>query len=158
MNLSAFIARKWATASPFRHSRRIVAMGVASIGLCVCVMVVALCILVGFKNEISHKVFGFGSHVVIQPYLNEDGESLSVYWDSALRTTVFSTPGVVSAQAYAMKGALIRGTEESVGVFFKGLPTDYGIFCPQSQTGKTSCFFGRNRHSATGPDFGDSGT
>lgn len=144
MNLSAFIARKWATASPFRHSRRIVGMGVASIGLCVCVMVVALCILVGFKNEISHKVFGFGSHVVIQPYLNEDGESLSVYWDSALRTTVFSTPGVVSAQAYAMKGALIRGTEESVGVFFKGLPTDYD-----------TVFFARNLKRGKLPVFSD---
>lgn len=148
MNISSFIARRWATSSPFRHSRRIVNMGVASIGLCVCVMVISVCILVGFKNEISHKVFGFGSHIVVQPYLNESGdETVSVCWDSSLRTSVFATPGVLSAQAYAMKGALIRGKDESAGVFFKGLPIDYD-----------TTFFARNLKRGHLPVFPDTGS
>lgn len=147
MNLSSFIARRWATSSPFRHSRRIVNMGVASIGLCVGVMVISVCILVGFKNEISHKVFGFGSHVVVQPYLKENGEeTVSVCWDSSLRATVFATPGVLSAQAYALKGALIRGQDESAGVFFKGLPTNYD-----------TTFFARNLKRGKLPVFPDTG-
>lgn len=143
MNLSTLIARRWATTSPFRHSRRIIAMGVASIGLCICVMIISACILVGFKNEISRKVFGFGSHIVVQPYWNENEEEMaSVQWDSALQATVKTIPGYLSAQPYAMKGALIRGKEESFGVFFKGVPQDYD-----------TAFFARNLCRGRLPDF-----
>lgn len=126
MNTARYIAHRWAFSTPLRHTRNILRMGMGSMGLCVAVMVISLCVLVGFKTEISQKVFGFGSHVVVQPYWSEnEAESLSILWDSALQAEVLRHEGVVSAQAYTLKGALIKGREESFGVFFKGLPPNF---------------------------------
>lgn len=121
--LATFIARHWAGASSLRHSRTIIRMGIACTGLCVCVMVVSVCILTGFRKEVSQKVFGFGSHVVIQPYLPSFGtEEAYVEQDSSLKSVIDRLPGVVSAQTYTLKGALVRGQKESHGIFFKGVP------------------------------------
>lgn len=121
--LSSFIARRWAGASSLRHSKTIVRMGIVCTGLCVCVMVVSVCILTGFRKEVSQKVFGFGSHVVIQPYLPSFGtDEAYIAQDSALKDILDRLPGVVSAQAYTAKGALVRGQKESHGIFFKGVP------------------------------------
>lgn len=126
MNLARTIARRWAFSTPFRHTRNILRIGMGSMGLCIAVMVISLCILVGFKNEVSNKVFGFGSHIVIQPYwADSQEESISIRWDSALQEQVARFGHVASAQAYALKGALIKGQQESHGVFFKGLPQGY---------------------------------
>ncbi len=126
MNTARYIARRWAFSTPLRHTRNILRMGMGSMGLCVAVMVISLCVLVGFKTEISRKVFGFGSHVVVQPYWSEnESEGLSIRWDSALQAEVLRHEGIVSAQAYTLKGALIKGREESFGVFFKGLPPNF---------------------------------
>ena len=57
MNISSLIAKRWATSTPLMHTRRILRMGIWSMGLCIAVMVVAICILVGFKQEISRKVY-----------------------------------------------------------------------------------------------------
>ena len=98
MNTARYIARRWAFSTPLRHTRNILRMGMGSMGLCVAVMVISLCVLVGFKTEISRKVFGFGSHVVVQPYWSEnESEGLSIRWDSALQAEVLRHEGIVSA-------------------------------------------------------------
>ena len=111
MNVSSLIARRWATSPPLKHTRRILRMGIWSMGLCIAVMVVAICILVGFKQEISKKVFGFGSHVIIQPYWSGADGNTYLVWDSSFQNYVLSNPQVQSAQPYAQKGALIRGKD-----------------------------------------------
>lgn len=121
--LTAFIARRWAGFSSLRHSRNIVRMGIICNGLCVCVMIVSVCILNGFRQEVSQKVFGFGAHVIIQPYLPSFGdETACVYLDSNLQRILENMPGVAHHQPYTLKGALVRGREESHGVLFKGVP------------------------------------
>ncbi|MCM1532406.1 MAG: hypothetical protein NC048_08845 [Bacteroides sp.] len=125
-HVANLIAKRWAGASSLRHSRHIVRMGVVCIGLCICVMVVSACILTGFRQEVSEKVFGFGSHVVIQPYLtdNETNEAC-INWNGELQEVLDNLPGISSAQAYTLKGALVRGREQSHGVFYKGLPPNF---------------------------------
>lgn len=142
MKIASTIARRWAMSSPLKHTRRILKMGIGSMGLCIAVMVVSICILVGFKQEISQKVFGFGSHVIVQPYWTGADGSASLVWDSNFQQVIFSHPQVVSAQAYALKGALVRGEEESYGVFFKGLPPAYdtAFFAGNLKKGKLPSF------------------
>ena len=137
------IAKRWAGASSLRHSRHIVRMGIACTGLCVCVMVVSACILTGFRKEVSDKVFGFGSHVVIQPYLAaEENEIAYIEWDDGLQQTLAGLPKLASAQPYTLKGALVRGREESHGVFYKGLPPAFD-----------SIFFAQKLRRGRLPDF-----
>ena len=50
MKIASTIARRWAMSSPLKHTRRILKMGIGSMGLCIAVMVVSICILVGFKQ------------------------------------------------------------------------------------------------------------
>lgn len=46
-------------------TRTILNVGVASLSLCLAVIVVSTCLITGFKNEIRDKVFGFWGHIHI---------------------------------------------------------------------------------------------
>lgn len=143
MDIAAFIARRWAGSSPLKHTRRILNMGVGSMGLCITVMIVSICILTGFKQEIKEKVFGFGSHLVIQPYWTQSSDSsLCIVWNDELRNLLQAQPDLRSATPYALKGALVKGEKESHGVFFKGLSCGYdsSFFLQKLKKGRLPAF------------------
>lgn len=126
MNFANYIAHRWVGSSPLKHTRSILRMGVGSMALCIAVMVVSVCILHGFKNEIREKVYGFGSHIVVQPYLIQDsGQDVCIRWNDSLEQTLTSIEGIVAVSPFAHKGALVRGRDESHGVLFKGLTANY---------------------------------
>lgn len=122
MNFANYIAHRWAGSSPLRHTRAILRMGIGSMAICITVMMVSVCILHGFKQEIQNKVFGFGSHLVIQPYFPEESQENSfIRWDENLKERIYQSKEVAAVSPFAHKGALVRGKEESHGVMFKGL-------------------------------------
>ncbi len=59
-----FIGRK-IVGSNTGFTRTILRIGVASLSLCLAVVIVATCLVTGFKNEIRDKVFGFWGHIHI---------------------------------------------------------------------------------------------
>lgn len=44
-------------------SKAVLYIAITSVALSVLVMIVSICIVTGFKNEITQKVVGFGSHI-----------------------------------------------------------------------------------------------
>lgn len=74
MSLSHFIARR-IHFQPSEKNRKSVskpAVRIATIGIALgmAVMLVALAVVTGFQNEVSQKVFGFGSHIQISALTN----------------------------------------------------------------------------------------
>ena len=67
MNLSFFLAKRLYSAENKTKRASLPAIKIAITGVAVglAVMLLAVAIALGFKNEISSKVIGFGSHVVI---------------------------------------------------------------------------------------------
>ena len=53
-----------------RASRPAVRVALGGIVIGVMVMIVAICIVVGFKQEIQRKVAGFGSHIQVVNFAN----------------------------------------------------------------------------------------
>lgn len=144
MHLPFFIARRWTAAAPQKHTQRILRMGVACIAVCTAIMVLAVCVLVGFKQGISHKVFGFGSHLQIQPYALDDANPYIDLSDQSLARLSADYPHIKRWDPFLYKEGLLKGQEESIGIYFKGLPKNFD-----------TVFFARHLTKGRLPRFGD---
>jgi lipoprotein-releasing system permease protein len=74
VNTEIFIARKLILSKDNRKSisRSILNIAIFGISLGLAVMIVAMAVVTGFKNEITRKVVGFAAHIQI---LNFEGSS-----------------------------------------------------------------------------------
>lgn len=144
MNLPFFIARRWTSAAPQKHTQRILRMGVACIAVCTAIMVLAVCILVGFRQGITHKVFGFGSHLQIQPYLLQDAAPYLDLSDPHITRLTAEHPAIKRWDPFLYKEGLLKGEDASIGIIFKGLPLQFD-----------TAFFTRHLLSGRLPRFGE---
>ncbi len=69
MSVSFFIARRLSLASEGKRLSPAVGVGIAAVALSVIVMACAIAIVEGFKREITSKVAGFNSHIVLTPMI-----------------------------------------------------------------------------------------
>ena len=86
MNVEYFISKKLFTAKEKNNSytRPILRIAILAIALSVAVMLIAVMVLTGFKNDISSKIIGFGSHITINNFTNNqsyESESISINQD-----------------------------------------------------------------------------
>jgi len=104
MNAELFIARriyKGDKKNDKRVSSPAIKIAIAGIALGLAVMIVAVCIIVGFKKEVRAKVVGFGSHIQITAFeSNWRPYSLptliSVTFRNSLPNRLLSRPTMIS--------------------------------------------------------------
>ena len=107
-----------------RSSRPAVRVALGGIIIGVMVMVVAISVVVGFKQEISQKVAGFGSHIQVVNFDNNSTYELQpVRVSDSLLFSLRSIPHVKSVSTFASKPGIIKTDSAFQGVIFKG--TDY---------------------------------
>ena len=72
MNTSFFIAKRLYSTKENNnnYTRPIISIAILAIALSVSIMLLSVIVLSGFKNEISDKVIGFGSHIKISKFNN----------------------------------------------------------------------------------------
>ena len=85
----------------YRTSRPAVRVALAGIVIGVMVMLVSICVVVGFKQEIQRKVAGFGSHIQVVNFDNNDTYELqpvevsdSILYKLAELPTVFFSSNI----------------------------------------------------------------
>lgn len=103
-------------------SAPLVKIAIASIALGVLVMVMSVCILRGFQNEITRKVAGFGSHIVVQNItIGQQFEEtpLSTQRDDLARLR--NLLGISHIQFFATKGGMAKTNDQIHGVIFRGV-------------------------------------
>lgn len=128
MNTELFIVRRMIggrkTGRSF--SRSILGIAIFGIALSLAVMIVAVAIITGFKNEITQKVTGFSAHIQI---LNLDSnlsyETAPVPGGLEGIQKVKTLKGVKNVQAFAIKAGIIKTGEEIHGAVLKGIDGDY---------------------------------
>lgn len=109
-----------------RMSRPIVRVAVIGISVGMMVMILTLAVVTGFQNEIRRKVTGFGSHIQISPYdNNESYETDSMNRFQPTVEEVKSIPGIRHVQVFATKAGIIKSKEQLLGVVLKGVDTDF---------------------------------
>lgn len=104
---------------------RIAVLGVA-LGLAV--MIISICVVKGFKNEISDKVIGFGSHIEV---LNMKSlplpEAYPIVTDQALIKQMASVEGVAHVQRSSQKTGILKTENDFKGITLKGIGKEYDL-------------------------------
>ena len=129
MGLSFFLARRFyggkrrgrrsqASAPAIRIATLGVALGLA-------VMIVSVCVVRGFKGEISAKITGFGSHVEI--FNIKSGRQPEAYPVDVrgLTERVAAVEGVAHVQRTSFKPGVLKTDANFQGVTLKGIGADY---------------------------------
>jgi len=129
MNAELFIARriyKGDKKNEKRVSSPAIKIAIAGIALGLAVMIVAVCIIVGFKKEIRAKVVGFGSHIQITAFdSNASYEQLPVAFSDTLAAMLTSNPQISHIQEYITKPGIIKTDKDFLGIVLKGVSESY---------------------------------
>jgi lipoprotein-releasing system permease protein len=123
-----------------RMSRPIVRVAVGGIAVGMMVMIMTMAVMTGFQNEIQKKVIGFGSHIQIRGYNNNDSyETDSVNRNQPSVKAAMAIEGVRHIQVFATKAGIIKSGDQLMGVVLKGLDKDFdwSFFQQNLKDGKT---------------------
>lgn len=128
MNLELFIARKIYFGGNIRQkvSSPAIKIAVAGIALGVAAMLLAVCIVVGFKKEVRDKVIGFGSHIQLTSFENNAfHETQPIRLTDSIMSTLKNSPDISHVETYANISGIIKTDIEFQGVVLKGVGKDY---------------------------------
>ena len=129
MNTELFIAKrlyKGDKKNTKRVSSPAVSIAIAGIALGLVVMILSVCIVVGFKKEIRGKVIGFGSHIQITSFEDNSSYELNpIAISDTLLNKLKANPQIRHVQPYIIKPGIIKTDENFQGVVMKGVNDDY---------------------------------
>ena len=107
-----------------RSSRPAVRVALGGIVIGVMVMIVAICVVVGFKQEVQRKVAGFGSHIQVVNFDNNATYELQpVEVSDSLLMKLSEIPHIKQVSTFASKPGILKTDSAFHGIIFKG--TDY---------------------------------
>ena len=122
-NSTSFIAQRLYFNQPSSRSAVRPAVRVALLGIIigVMVMVVTIGVVVGFKQTVANKVAGFGSHVQVVNYDNNNTyEMLPIVWSDSLIDKLRSYEHVKAVAPFYTKPGIAKTADNFQGVVFKG--------------------------------------
>jgi lipoprotein-releasing system permease protein len=128
MNVEYFIAKRLFTAKEKNntHTQPILRSAILAIALSVAVMLLSITMLTGFKNEISSKIIGFGSHIIITNFTDNhsyESEPISIQQD--FYPNITSQDEIKHISVFASKAGIVKTKDEILGVVLKGVAADY---------------------------------
>lgn len=107
-----------------RTSRPAVKVALAGITIGMLVMVITICVVVGFKQTIMDKMAGFGAHIQVVNFdSNNTYEMEPIAMPDSMLQALQAIPHVRSAQRFWTKPGIVKTDSAFQGVVLKG--TDY---------------------------------
>lgn len=126
MQLESFIARRLLRKGKSGTSTGVVRLAVVSVAVGLAVMIIAVSVVVGFKQQIRDKVIGFVAHIQVEPLSsNFSYEETPFIPDDKLLETLKAHPEIRAVQAVAVKPGLVKTQEQIQGVALKGVDENY---------------------------------
>jgi lipoprotein-releasing system permease protein len=109
-----------------RFSKSIVSIAVFGIAFGLLVMIMAVAIVTGFKNEVRNKVIGFGSHIQLVNYDSNASYATSpVSENQPWLAELKSMRGIRHVEVFATKPGIIKTDEDIQGIVLKGVGSDF---------------------------------
>lgn len=144
MNLEWYIAHRLLKGNATKSaSVPIVKIAIVGIALGLCVMLLSVFIITGFKHEITDKLSGFTAHLNVIPFVSEvTGEKGVVREVDSLVEALKGVEGVKGVYGYIEKPAIFKSKEEIHGVVLRGMDSGYDV-----------AFFLQNLKEGNMPDF-----
>jgi lipoprotein-releasing system permease protein len=128
MNLPYFIAHRLIKGrrEGTSFSRPINIIAVTGIALGLAVMILAVSILTGFKQQIRNKIVGFGSNIQILNFdSNYSLETIPISDTQSFIPKIKQIPGIKHVQVFATKAGIIKTEDAIQGVVLKGVGNDF---------------------------------
>lgn len=129
MNAELFIARRVYKGDKNNNKKvtsPAIKIAIAGIALGLAVMIVAVCIIVGFKKEVRAKVIGFGSHIQITAFeTNNSYEHTPIAISDTLRQILTANKDIRHFQEFITKPGIIKTESDFMGVVLKGVADNY---------------------------------
>ena len=128
MNVEYFILKRLICAKEGnnRLSRPIIRIAILAIALSVAVMLISIGVVKGFKKDIADKVIGFGSHIQITAFSdNNSYETSAISKNQDFYPSIEAESGIKHIEVFATKAGIIKTKEEIHGVILKGVDTDF---------------------------------
>ncbi len=140
MSLEFYIAKR----IHFQQGRKNVsrpAVRIATIGIALglAVMLISVAVVIGFKQEIRNKTIGFGGHIQITNFDNNNTYEMNpIKADNGLIKKIYSIDGVKHVQRFCTKPGIIKTDTEFQGIVLKGIDSgfDWNFFKSNLVQGK----------------------
>jgi lipoprotein-releasing system permease protein len=127
MNLEFYIAKRIHFQEGKKNvSRPAVRIATIAIALGLAVMILSVAVVIGFKKEIRNKIIGFGGHIQVVNYDNNNTYEMNpIEIDSTFRKKIKSFQGVNLVQNFVTKPGIIKTKSEFQGIIIKGIDADF---------------------------------
>ena len=128
MNFPLFIARRLYSDQGDKRkvSRPAIHIAVAGVAIGLAVMIISVCVVLGFKHTIRDKVIGFGSHIQVADFMTlQQMNQYPVVMNDSMIQVIKKSPGVKHVQRFAMKEGILKTDEDFLGVGFKGVGPEW---------------------------------
>ncbi len=126
MHLSRFIATRLALGKHKTFASLIIRLAWFGVGLSVAVMLIALAIVVGYKQQITQKITGFGGHIEIHSIGTSGNYDYEQFEDtSRLVANVKQLGSVLSVFPVLSRPAIMKTDDNLEGIVFKGVNSMY---------------------------------
>lgn len=129
-NLSFFIAKRLYNDKGSKKPVSKLAVNIATLGVGIglAVMIVTICIVFGFKSEITNKVIGYGADIeVFSINVANTPDSYPINASEAVCKEFRETPGVKLVQKVSNKFGIIKTDVDYKEIILKGLASNYDI-------------------------------
>ena len=128
MNLPLFIAKRiYSDQGDKRNvSRPAIRIAIVGVAIGLMVMIVTVCVVLGFKHTIRDKVAGFGGHIQVSNLMKyNDIDPYTICADDSMMQVFRAQPGVRHVQRYTITQGLLKTDDDFLGVMFKGVGPEF---------------------------------
>jgi len=130
MNFPLFIARRIYSdhiGDQQKVSKPAIRIAVAGAAIGLAVMIISVCVVLGFKHTIRDKVVGFGSHIQVANFYTLQSSAIDqpIAIGDSMINVLKKTEGVKHVQRFAMKQGILKTDNDFLGVMFKGVGPEF---------------------------------
>ena len=130
MNFPLFIARRIYSdhiGDQQKVSKPAIRIAVAGVAIGLAVMIISVCVVLGFKHTIRDKVVGFGSHIQVANFYTLQSSAIDqpIAIGDSMMNVLKKTEGVKHVQRFAMKQGILKTNNDFLGVMFKGVGPEF---------------------------------
>ena len=151
MHFPLFIAKRLYSEQGDKRkvSRPAIHIATAGVAIGLAVMIISVCVVLGFKHTIRDKVIGFGSHIQVADFLTlQQMEQYPIVIDDSMIDVLKHIPDVAHVQRFAMKEGILKTDSDFPGRSIQGSGSRVRLHLhPQQHGGGKHSSFLRQRES-----------
>ena len=107
-------------------SRPAIAIATSGVAIGIAVMIISVCIVLGFKHTIRDKAIGFGGHINVGNFVSMHGGNIEpICMSDSMIKAIKAIEGVKDVGRYAQKEGILKTDNDFLGVVFKGIASEY---------------------------------